>query len=212
MTSHTRRRTAHLGAALLLGSLLAGCGDEPVPGADPTAGATGSPESSGSSEPSDSSEPTESVSDPGVAPASGETFEAAQFTVSSPDGWRMKVMSPRVVRYSSGKPKNNTQLAERAHGLVYVDVSDVSGEPTLDELADESVRNDPRRPDTTIDGEPAYHRANRDQGFETQEEFGLWRDGQTVRVNLSLIGGTTKQRQALVRSVLASWHWTSAGS
>lgn len=208
MTSHTRRRTAHLGAVLLIGSLLTGCGDEPDPGNDPTAGASGSPESSESGEPSESSEPTESASDTGVAPAGGETFEADQFTVSGPEGWRMKVVSPRVVRYSSGEPKSNAQLARRPHGLVFVDVSDVSGEPTLDELAEESVRNDPRRPDTTIDGEPAYHRANRDQGFESQEEFGLWVVGQQVRVNFSLIGGTPKQRQTLVESVLASWQWS----
>jgi hypothetical protein len=208
MTSHTRRRAAHLGAVLLLGSLLTGCGDDPDPGTDPTAGASGSPGSSESGDPSESSGPTESASDPGVAPAGGETFEADQFAVSGPEGWRMKVISPRVVRYGSGEPRNNAQLTKRPHGLVFVDVSDVSGEPTLDELADESVRNDPRRPDTTIDGEPAYHRANRDQGFETQEEFGLWRDGQQIRVNFSLIGGTRMQRQALVKSVLASWQWT----
>ena len=119
----------------------------------------------------------------------------------------MNVVTPRVVRYSSGKPKNHAQLAQRAHGLVYVDVTAVSGEPSLDELADESVRSDPRRPDATIGGNPAYHRANRDQAFETQEEFGLWRDGQTIQVNFSLIGGTTKQRRTLVQSVLASWQW-----
>jgi len=205
MTSHLRRRTAHLGAALLLGGLLAGCGEDPDPGAGPTGE---SPSPSESSEPTEPTEPTESETASGIGSASGETFDGGQFRVNGPEGWRMKVITPRVVRYSSGQPENNAQLAKRPHGLIYVDVSDVSGEPTLDELAEESVRSDPRRPDTTIDGEPAYHRANADQAFETQEEFGLWRDGQTIQVNLSLIGGTTKQRRTLVQSVLASWQWT----
>ncbi len=208
MTSHLRRRSAHVAAALLLGSALAGCGDgtaqEPDP--EPTGGTSGDVESE-QAEPSESAGSSESSesSDPAAA---GETFDAGQFTVNGPEGWRMKVITERTVRFSSGQPKSNSALYKKPHGLVFVDVTDVSGEPTLDQLAEESVRSEPRLPDATIDGEPAYHLANRDQGFETQEQLGLWREGQQIRIDFSLIGGSKRQRQALIQSVLASWQWS----
>ncbi len=205
MTSHLRRRTARLAAALLLGSALAGCGDGTA--AEPDAQATDGTSvdvESGPAEPSESASPSESAG----PSAAGETFDAGQFTVNVPVGWRMKVVTERTVRFSSGRPKNTSALYKRPHGLVFVDVTDVSGDPTLDQLAEESVRSEPRRPDATIDGEQAYHLANRDQGFETQEQLGLWRQGQQIRIDFSLIGGSKRQRQALVRSVLASWQWS----
>lgn len=217
MTSHLRRRTAHLAAALLLGSALVGCGDDPAqePDADRAAGASGDVDSgpTGPTEPSDSSGSSGSPGSSGSSgssdpPAGGETFDAGQFTVNGPEGWRMKVVTERTVRFTSGQPENNSALYRRPHGLVFVDVTDVSGEPTLDQLAEESVRAEPRLSDARIDGEPAYHLANRDQGFETQEQLGLWREGQQIRIDFSLIGGSRRQRQSLVSSVLASWQWS----
>jgi hypothetical protein len=205
MTSHLWRRTAHLAAALLLGSALPGCGDDAAqePDAEPTASTSGNAEI----EPTEPSESPESSAS-SAPPAGGEAFDAAQFTVNGPEGWRMKLVTERTVRFSSGQPTSSTALYKRPHGLVFVDVTDVSGEPTLDQLAEESVRSEPRLPDATIAGEPAYHLANRDQGFETQEQLGLWREGQQIRIDFSLIGGSKRQRQTLVRSVLASWQWS----
>jgi hypothetical protein len=205
MTSHLRRRIGHLAAALLLGSALAGCGDGAAkePDAEPTGGGSGGVDG----EPTEPSESESSSLSSGPS-AAGETFEAGQFTVNGPEGWRMKVVTERTVRFSSGQPKSSSALYKKPHGLVFVDVTDVSGEPTLDQLAEESVRSEPRLPDVTIDGEPAYQLANRDQGFETQEQLGLWRDGQQIRIDFSLIGGSKRQRQALVQSVLASWQWS----
>ncbi|HEX6151213.1 hypothetical protein [Nocardioides sp.] len=210
MTNHLRRCTARLGAVLLLASLLCGCGDDRDAGPDAGAssGSSGSSESGEPAQPSASSDPAEPSETENGSGASGEAFDAGQFTVNGPEGWRMGAVTSRTVRFSSGQPKNNAQLYKRPHGLVFVDVTDVSGEPTLDALVEESVRSEPRLPDGTIDGEPAYHLANRDQAFETQEQLGLWRDGQQIRIDFSLIGGSKKQRQALVQSVLDSWQWS----
>ena len=104
-------------------------------------------------------------------------------------------------------PAREQRSSPARPGLVYVDVSDVSGEPTLDELAEESVRairggrtrRSTANPPTTGQRRPCL----RDPGGVR-----AGRDGQTIQVNLSLIGGTTKQRRTLVQSVLASWQWS----
>ena len=195
------RRAAHLGAALMLSGGLAACGDdEPGPGASPSSTETSE------SVPTESPEPSET--EPAVAPATGEVFEGTSFTVTGPEGWALDAQSSRVGQYNSGPPKGN-QLDRRAFGLISVVVSEATGEATLDDLAAESVREDPRQPDTTVGGEPAYHLANDDQVFNTDEEFGLVRDGESIVVNVGLLGGTEKQRQKLVQSVLASWQWSS---
>lgn len=201
MTSHALlRRTAHLGAGLLLAGGLAACGDdEPGPGASPS-----------SATPSESTGPTESPEPTGsaVAPATGEVFSGTSFTVTGPEGWSLDARSSRVGQFDSGPPKGN-QLDRRAFGLISVVVSDTTGGTTLDDLAAESVREDPRRPDTTVAGEPAYRLANDDQAFNTDEELGLVRGDESIVVNVALLGGTEKQRQKLLQSVLASWQWSS---
>jgi hypothetical protein len=195
------RRTAHLGAALLLAGGLAACGDdEPEPGARPS---TPVPETS---TPAESPEPSES--EPAVDPATGEVFEGTSFTVTGPEGWSLDAQSTRVGQYDSGPPKGN-QLARRVFGLISVVVSDATSGTTLDDLAAESVREDPRQADTTVGGEPAYRLANDDQAFNTDEELGLVRGEESIVVNVALLGGTEKQRQRLLQSVLASWQWGS---
>jgi hypothetical protein len=201
MTSHALlRRTAHLGASLLLAGGLAACGDdERGPGASPSS--TTPSESTG---PTESPESTESA----IAPATGEVFSGTSFTVTGPEGWTLDARSSRVGQFDSGPPKGN-QLDRRAFGLISVVVSDTTGETTLDDLAAESVREDPRQPDTTVGGEPAYRLANDDQAFNTDEELGLVRGDESIVVNVALLGGTEKQRQKLLQSVLASWQWSS---
>jgi hypothetical protein len=195
------RRTAHLGAALLLAGGLAACGDdEPEPGATPS---TTVPETS---TPTESPEPSES--EPAVDPATGEVFEGTSFTVTGPEGWSLDAQSTRVGQYDSGPPTGN-QLARRVFGLISVVVSDATSGTTLDDLAAESVREDPRQADTTVGGEPAYRLANDDQAFNTDEELGLVRGEESIVVNVALLGGTEKQRQRLLQSVLASWQWSS---
>ena len=203
MTSHILlRRTAHLGAALLLVGGLAACGDdEPDPDARPS-----STEPSGSTGLTESPEPTET--EPAVDSATGEAFTGTSFTVTGPEGWALDARSPRVAQFDSGPPKGD-QLDRRAFGLISVVVSDATGGTTLDDLASESVREEPRQPDTTVGGEPAYHLANDDQVFNTDEEFGVVRDGESIIVNVGLLGGTEKQRQRLLASVLATWQWSA---
>lgn len=195
------RRTAQLGAALLLAGGLAACGDdEPEPDARPS---TTVPETSA---PTESPEPSESG--PAVDPATGEVFEGTSFTVTGPEGWSLDAQSARVGQYDSGPPKGN-QLDRRVFGLISVVVSDTTGVTTLDDLAAESVREDPRQADTTVGGEPAYRLANDDQAFNTDEELGLVRGEESIVVNVALLGGSEPQRQRLLQSVLASWQWSS---
>ena len=195
------RRTAHLGAALLLAGGLAACGDdEPEPDAGPS---TTVPETSA---PTESTEPSESG--PAVDPATGEVFEGTSFTVTGPEGWALDAQSSRVGQFDSGPPKGN-QLDRRVFGLISVVVSDTTGVTTLDDLAAESVREDPRQTDTTVGGEPAYRLANDDQAFNTDEELGLVRGEESIVVNVALLGGSEQQRQRLLQSVLASWQWSS---
>ena len=201
MTSHAPlRRTALLGASLLLAGGLAACGDDD-PGPDASPRSTTPSDSDG---PTESPEPTEAA----VAPATGEVFSGTSFTVTGPEGWALDAQSSRVGQFDSGPPKGN-QLDRRAFGLISVVVSDTTGETTLDDLAAESVREDPRQPDTTVGGEPAYRLANDDQAFNTDEELGLVRGEESIVVNVALLGGTEKQRQKLLQSVLASWQWSS---
>jgi hypothetical protein len=200
------RRTAHLGAALLLSGGLAACGDdEPEPGARPS---TTVPETSAPTESPEPSESEPAESEPAVDPATGEVFEGTSFTVIGPDGWSLDAQSTRVGQYDSGPPKGN-QLARRVFGLISVVVGDATSGTTLDDLAAESVREDPRQADTTVGGQPAYRLANEDQAFNTDEELGLVRGEESIVVNVALLGGSEKQRQRLLQSVLASWQWSS---
>ena len=203
MTSQTllRRTAAHLGTALVLVGGLAACGgDEPAREATPS--------SSGPSDPPGGTESAEpSGADPAIDPATGEAFEGTSFTVVGPEGWTLNAQSSRVAQFDSGPPRGS-QLDRRAFGLISVVVSDTAAGTTLDDLVAESVREEPRQADTAVGGEPAYHLANDDQVFTTDEEFGLVRGGESIVVNVGLLGGTRQQRQRVLESVLASWQWS----
>ena len=88
MTSHLWRRTAHLAAALLLGSALPGCGDDAAqePDAEPTASTSGNAEI----------EPTEPSESPESSVLAHLTNEALRFSNQLADLWCLDQI-PKVV-------------------------------------------------------------------------------------------------------------------
>lgn len=203
---NTRSRSLPLrvaGTVLLLAGL-AGCGGDAP--ADPPSSST-SPTETGGPTPDDATdeateEPTETVS-----PATGEVVSYRQFSVTVPAGW--KVGRDLLYVRSIDSPPAPQQIRKgEPYGFVTLAVGPADRR-SLDQLAREAVADGEgeRVEDHELDGETVFHVSRPDQAFETNEVFGLWRDGEQITISFSMIESTVKKRQAIVESVLATWEW-----
>jgi len=198
----SRDLTIRLAAAALLLTAVAGCSDDGASVADPTP-TTSSPSGTDSSAPD---EPTDEPS-PSVSPASGDVVKYRQFSFRAPKGWKVGENLLWVRSIESPPGPRQVRVGE-PFGFVSVSAGPAI-EKSLDQLAREKVANEEgkRVEDADLDGEVVYQVAKPDPTFQTNEVYGLWRDGQKIWIRFTLSDAPVKKRQALIESVLATWEW-----
>jgi hypothetical protein len=193
------RRTPLATSLLLLGLVLAGCGDGEQPDrADPT---SSEPASSSSA----STEPT------GAAPATGVVLERKQFRFRLPQGWVDDTRDPTMPQ---GRLPSKTDWNQVTINLVPADGEDVREmTPVMLKVFKVFAKKGRRLPFTEWAGEASYHLAGAESSAGYAEEFGaVWKD---VLVIINFEFDTKKaakqlspaERQEVIESIEASWEW-----
>lgn len=189
-----------LAASALLLCGLTGCSDGGAPTTDPTTTA-GSPSKTVSSP---TEEPTATIE-----PATGDLVRFEQFSFNAPPGWKVGELELFSRSVDSPPPRQQIRKGE-PFGYVVASAGPAVRK-SLGQLAREDVADGEatRVENVELDGETVYHVSKPDQAFETNEVFGLWRNGERISIRFSMIEATPRKRQAIVDSVLATWEWTS---
>lgn len=189
-----------IAAALAVAVLATGCqGDSGTASAEP-----GEDTASAAGEPTESGSPTEQPEET-VAPATGPKVTMETYSIRVPEGWRVVSRGPfsEVERL----PRDDAAIPGSVFGRISPTSFPSMVTKTLEQEARGHRGDGKRLADVLIDGEPAYHYLALEPGGFRTESFGLNYDVEGVRLSFALFGGTRKQREDLVASVLATWQW-----
>ena len=150
--------------------------------------------------------PTASA-EPSVEPASGPLLDAGSATINLPEGWKDNGNDlPNTYSGSDKKGGAHTRL------ITVVDLASINSGYSIAKQARHALTLFPGakltvQPPVELDGEPAYHVAGTERLRGQYDEVGLDSHGRELSIGFGLNGYTDAERQEIIDSVIASFHW-----